>query len=213
MSVASSLPSVATTEHGLLVPCGKLAQQIGLIQALGRVPFKMKTIDHSPGDKLVELLVHILAGGMHLKELEAGRHPLARDHVVAEAWGQDTFASASGVSDLLRAATEEAVTGLKAELRQVLAPYRRRVRRDLSPAWLVIDFDLTGLVVSDQATTYEGADFGYMGAVDGPAKGYQFARAQLSTPRESLVLGGFLHPGRHCQLDPLPMIMGRQEVC
>ncbi|HEX2185968.1 MAG TPA: transposase [Chloroflexota bacterium] len=196
MSVASAPPTVATTEHGLLVPLGTWAQQIGLVTALGRVPFKMKTVDHGPGDKLAELLVHILAGGMHLKELETAPHPLVYDHPVARAWGQAAFASASGVSALLRAATEESVAGLKREVRQVLAPYRRRVLRDLSPAWLVVDVDLTGLVVSDQATTYEGADFGYMGAVDGPAKGYQFARAQLSTPRESWVLGGFLHPGR-----------------
>lgn len=195
MSVPSS-PPVATTEHGLLVPFGSLAQAIGLREALGRVPFKMKTIDHSPGDKLVELLVHILAGGMHLKELETAPHPLVQDHAVAEAWGQGGFASASGVSALLRAATEQSVAGLKREVRQVLAPYRHRMLRDLSPAWLVVDVDLTSLVVSDQATTYEGADFGYMSAVDGPGKGYQFARAQLTTPHGGLVLGGFLHPGR-----------------
>jgi hypothetical protein len=76
---------VATTEHGLLVPFGSLAQAIGLREALGRVPFRMKTIDHSPGDKLVELLVHILAGRMHLKELETAPHPLVQDHAVAEA--------------------------------------------------------------------------------------------------------------------------------
>ena len=58
MSVPSS-PPVATTEHGLLVPFGSLAKAIGLREALGRVPFKMKTIDHSPGDKLAGLLVQI----------------------------------------------------------------------------------------------------------------------------------------------------------
>jgi cell division protein FtsB len=56
--------------------------------------------------------------------------------------------------------------------------------------------------VSDQATTYEGAEFGYMSAADGPGKGYQFARAQLQTASGSYVLGGFLHSGKtvsvHC---------------
>jgi hypothetical protein len=202
MSVASAPSSPVVTEHALLVPFGRFAQQIGLLQALERVPFKMKTIEHSPGDKLAELLIHILAGGMHLKDLEVSPHPLVRDQAVAQAWGQETFASASGVSDLLRAASPEVVAALKQELRQVTEPYRRRLLRELVPSFLVVDFDLTGLVISDQATTYEGADYGYMGEAHGVAKGYQFARAQLVGRHEVLVLGGFLHPGRtvsiHC---------------
>jgi hypothetical protein len=60
---------VTTTEHGLLVAFGRLAEQIGLREAFARVPIKMKTIDHSPADKLAELLAHILAGGLHLQEV------------------------------------------------------------------------------------------------------------------------------------------------
>ncbi len=199
MSVATShAPADAPTltDHALLVPLGHFAAQIGLHDALARVPVKMKTINHSPGEKLAELLAHLLAGGMHIHELQASAHPLVADRAVARAWGQETFASASGVSDLLRAATVASVVGLKAELRQVIAPYRRRLLRELSPAWLVVDFDLTGLVVSDQAETYEGADFGYMGEVGRVAKGYQFARAQVACQRGMLLLGGFLHSGR-----------------
>ncbi len=202
MSVPSGQSAVAMTEHGLLVAFGQLADQIGLREAFARVPVKMKTIDHSPADKLAELLAHILAGGMHLQELRTGPHPLVADGAVARAWGQDAFASASGVSALLRAATEETVAGLQREVRAVLAPYRRQMLSAASPGRPVVDFDLTSLVVSDQAATYEGAEFGYMSAADGPGKGYQFARAQLQTPSGSYVLGGFLHPGKtvsgHC---------------
>ena len=35
------------------------------------------------------------------------------------------------------------------------------ILRDLATEWLVVDADLTALVVSDQARTYEGAAFGY----------------------------------------------------
>jgi Transposase DDE domain group 1 len=202
--------TLASTEHALLVPLGHFAGQIGLLAALQRVPFPMKTVDHRPGDKLAELLAHILAGGMHVTELAASAHPLVDDRVGAQAWGrrrggagvgaqawgQAAFASASGVNALLRATTPEAVAALQLELRRVGEPYRRRVLRDLAPSWLVVDFDLTGLVVSDQAATYEGAAYGYMGEVDGPAKGYQFARAQVQGRRDVLLLGGFLHPGR-----------------
>jgi Transposase DDE domain len=202
MSVASGGPDVATTEHGLLVAFGKLAGQVGLMEAFARVPFAMKTVEHSPGDKLAELTAHILAGGMHVKELETAARPLVADRAVAAAWGQASFASASGVSALLGAADEASVAGLKEQVAALLAPFRRRALRDLSLSWLVVDFDLTGLVVSDQATTYEGAGYGYMGEVGRVAKGYQFARAQLETPVGPYVLGGALHPGRavspHC---------------
>lgn len=201
MSVTEEGPAAVATDHGLVVALGRFAQQIDLIDALHRVPFKMKTVTHSPGDKLTELFVHPLAGGMHVQELEVSPHPLVRDQAVAQAWEQQAFASASGVSDLLRATTPETVAALQAELRHVTEPYRRRVLREAAGG-LVVDFDLTGLVVSDQATTYEGADYGYMGEVGGVAKGEQFARAQLAGPRDPLLLGGFLHAGRtisaHC---------------
>jgi hypothetical protein len=204
-------PAARSTEHALLVPLGHFAAQIGVLEALQHVPFRMKTITHRPGDKLGELLAHILAGGMHVQELVASPQPLVDDRAVAAAWGQDAFASASGVNALLRAATPESVAALQTELRRVSEPYRRRVLRDLSPSWLVVDFDLTGLVVSDQATTYEGAEYGYMGEVDGPAKGYQFARAQVQGRRDVLLLGGFLHPGRTVSVQCLAELVALVE--
>ncbi len=212
MSLAHDVQPPVVTEHALLVPFGRFADQIGLIAALNRIPFKMKTIDHSPGDKLNELLVHILAGGMHIKELEEGPHPLVKDQAVAEAWGQVEFASASGVSELLCAVSAQTVIALKSEIRRVAEPYRRRILRQLSPGWLIVDFDLTGLVVSDQATTYEGAEFGYMGEVDGVGKGYQFARAQVEGPQDTLLLGGFLHPGRIVSQECLSELVELVEV-
>jgi BMFP domain-containing protein YqiC len=189
-------PETATvTEHGILVPLGHFARQVGLLDAVGRIPFEMKTVAHSPGDKLAELLCHICGGGMHLAELERSAHPLVEDAAVAEAWGQTAFASASGVNALLVKATPPTVAAVQSALNSVLAPFRQRVLRQVTSGWIVVDLDLMGLVVSDQATTYEGADYGYMGETGKLGKGYQFARAQLSTARERLVLGGFLHPG------------------
>lgn len=212
MSVIDAKPPMVKTEHGLLVAYGRFAERVGLSESLDRVPFGMKTVDHSPQEKTVELIAHLLAGGMHISELGTSAHPLVDDQAVAVAWGQESFASASGVSGLLRSASTETVDALKLTLRQVLDPYRRRVLREISPAWLVIDLDLTGLVVSDQATTYEGADFGYMGEVDGTGRGYQFARAQLVGPKDTLVLGGFLHPGRTVEIHCLEELVGLIEA-
>lgn len=79
---------------------------------------------------------------------------------MAHAFRQEAFASASGVSEVLRTVSPESVAALTAELQQVTAPYQHRLLRDLVPSFVVVDVDLTGLVVSDQADTYEGADFG-----------------------------------------------------
>ena len=203
MSLPQYRQSLAVTEHALLIAYARFAEQVGLISAIKHVPFKMKTITHSPADKVIELLSHILTGGRHINELAKSAHPLTKDHAVAHAWGQQSFASASGVSHLLHSVSLETVESLKETLDQVIEPYRRRMLRALSPSSLVVDFDLTGYVVSDQATTYEGADFGHLGRGTGAVtRGYQFARAQVVGDQDVFVLGGFLHSGRtvekHC---------------
>jgi len=52
------------TEHGILVPLGRFAQQVGLDDAFGRVPFGMKSVVHTPSEKLAELLCHICCAGL-----------------------------------------------------------------------------------------------------------------------------------------------------
>jgi hypothetical protein len=167
--VARETPIV--TEHGILVPLGHFAAQVGLLDALERIPFAMKTVVHSPSDKLAEVICHICGGGMHVTELEQSAHPLVDDPAVAAAWGQTTFASASGVNALLAKTTPQAVAAVQTELNAVLSPFRQRVLHAVKPAWIVVDLDLMGLVVSDQAATYEGADYGYMGETGKLGKG------------------------------------------
>lgn len=101
------------TEHAMLVPFGRFAQQIGLIEAVERVPFGIKTYLHSPADKVIELFAHISAGGMHVKELAKSPHPLLNDQAVVRAFAQESFASSSGVSAVLHSVSAEAVSALK----------------------------------------------------------------------------------------------------
>jgi len=212
MSLADQGQSLVVTEHGLLVAYGQFAKIVGLIKAIEQVSFKMKTVDHSPADKVAELLCHILAGGMHINELGRSAHPLGKDQAVAQAWGQQSFASASGVSHLLHAVSSDTVKAIKTAIDQVIEPYRRRILCELSPSLVVVDFDLLGLVVSDQAKTYEGAGFGYLGEINAVGKGYQFARAQLQGPKGAMVLGGFLHPGRTVSQHCLKELVGLVEA-
>src|SRR3972149_6290634 len=204
--------SVVVAEHGLLVAYGQFAKGVGLIKEIEQVPFKMKTVDHSPADKVAELLCHILSGGMHINELGRSANPLGGGEVVAQAWGQQSFASSSGVSHLLHAVSSDTVKAFKAAVGQVIQPYRQRILRELSPSLVVVDFDLLGLVVSDQAMTYEDAGFGYLGEINGVGKGYQFARAQLQGPKGAMGLGGVLHPGRTVSQHCLKELVGLVEA-
>src|ERR1019366_5609776 len=113
MSVADQRQQETSTEHALLVPLGHFAEQIGLLAAFESLPVKMKTIHHTPGEKMAELLVGILAGNMHVRELDNAPHPVTRDPSVALAWGQDNFACAAGVNDLLRAVSPATVDRLR----------------------------------------------------------------------------------------------------
>ncbi len=134
MIVSQQDPSLLVTDHALLVAYGRFAEQIGLVKAVKQVPFGMKAVIHSPADKVLELLNHILAGGMHIHELGKSAHPLVHDHAVAQAWGQESFASSSGVSALLHSASDDSVAALTNALAEVMAPYRRRFLGALSPS-------------------------------------------------------------------------------
>ena len=65
---------------------GHFAGGIGLVDALQHVLVTMKTVTHTPGDKLMELLVRVLTAGMRARELETGPLPLVRDGAVTQAW-------------------------------------------------------------------------------------------------------------------------------
>src|SRR3989304_641072 len=129
MSVADQEQSLVVTEHGLLVAYGQFARAVGLIKGIEQVSFKMKTVDHSPADKVAELLCHLLSGGTHINELGKSAHPLGKDQAVAQAWGQQSFASASGVSQLLHSVSGDSVNALKSALDRVIQPFRRRILR------------------------------------------------------------------------------------
>jgi hypothetical protein len=202
MSVAQEAEAWTETEHGLLVPLGRFAQQVGVVEAFDDVDYGMKTVDHSPADKVVELLAHLCSGGMHVNGLTKNAHPLVKDQAAARAWGQVEFASASGVSGLLHSVNIETVEAVKGNIGRVMEPRLHRLLQKMSPSFVVVDLDLTGLVVSDQAKDYEDASYGFMGGIGRIGRGYQLARAQLWTPDDTYALGGFLHPGatisQHC---------------
>jgi len=111
------------TQHGLLCVWGRFAQEVGLISGIEAVPLAQKTYEHSPQAKVLESLVAILSGAQHLQDISLSAHPLDKDIVLAQAWGQNGWADYSGVSRTLRGLNWEEARAITAVLEQVSQPF------------------------------------------------------------------------------------------
>ena len=194
--IHEGVPVVTRTAHAMLVPWGRFAHHIGLVQALAQVPVPQRAREHTPQTKLLEFLVAILSGCAYLQDISHGPQPLDRDQTVAHAWGQLAWADYSGVSRTLHTCTPATVVAVRAAMAQVTRSFidREVVLALRQRGRLVYDGDLTGRAVSNTSTTYEGAAFGWMG--DAVALGYQAALVSLHSPTYGrLWLSVAPHPG------------------
>lgn len=184
------------TQHGMLVALGEFLKQHGLIDRLMKVPVPQRTRTFAPQTKLVEFLSGIMSGMEHLADLNDSPHPLVKDSLVAQAWGQSGWAHYSSVSRTLDACTEETVTAVEQAITEFSRPFiattvQALLRRGEA---IVYDFDLTGQAVSATSRTYPEVAFGWMN--DGVKLGYQLARVCLSShSQDRLWLAGFHHSG------------------
>lgn len=188
--------SLVNTPHGMLVAFGEFLSQYGMIDKLMQAPIGQKTRKFKPQTKLVEFLTAIMGGAEYLQDLNDGARPIAKDGVVARAWGQSDFAHYSGVSRTLEVCDEETVEEVEKAIDKFSQPFIATTVQDLlrRGAAIVFDFDLTGQAVSSTSTHYPEAAFGWMN--DSVKLGYQLARVCLSGVKgERLWLAGFHHPG------------------
>ena len=180
----------------MLVAFGEFLNQHGLIDGFMNVSIPQRTRIFAPQAKLVEFLAGIMGGIKHLEDLNDGPRPLAKDQVVAQAWGQVGFAHYSSVSRTLDACTEKTVAAVEQAINEFSHPFIATTVQDLLRRGedIIYDFDLTGQAVSSTSTTYLGVAFGWMN--NGVKLGYQLARVCLSPrDRERVWLAGFHHPG------------------
>lgn len=194
--IVQEQPTVTRTAHAMLMPWGLFARQIGLVQALEKVPIPQRARKHSPQTKLIEFLVAILGGCAYLQDISHGPHPLDHDQAVAQAWDQPAWADYSGVSRTLSACTEETEEAVREAVAQVSQRFiDREVVLSLQQRGVIIyDGDLTGRPVSNTSTTYPGAAFGWMS--DAVRLGYQAALVSMHSPTYGrLWLSVTPHPG------------------
>jgi len=212
-----SLPSSSRyhrsqTSHALLCAAGYFAQSCGLIRTMrSRLHVPMKTVDHTPADKLLTFVLYIADGMEALTDAEKGHHPLSTDVVLAQSWDQLSFPHHTGVNTLLQRLTDGNVAEVEQVINDVSEPF---LQQDIQAARragdVVLILDLTGEPVTDQSQSYPETAYGYM---DGTLeKGYQLAAVSLRGAHHRTFLAGFHHPGNTVSAPCLHELIAASEA-
>lgn len=122
-------------------------QQNLTLEPLSAVQIPMKERDFSPTDKLVQVLVSILAG---CETLSAVNVRLKPEVGLARVWSWDRFADQSSLSRTLDALTLKQIDQLREKVTRIWWVHSVAARHDWR-CYLWLDFDLSGLPCSPQA--------------------------------------------------------------
>lgn len=153
--ICVSLTTSAQMSHVPLAALGYALRRAGVLNPLHEIALPIKSITHTPGEKLIEALVLILAGGRSTAQVDLLLRP---NRPLAQAWGQLQFAQQSTVADTLDAFNSDSVIGLRCAYETIMAAWSPALAHDFRSGWLFIDDDLTGLPASRHA---EGSSKGY----------------------------------------------------
>ncbi len=153
--IAVALTSRAIMTHVPLAALGYALRHAGLLIPLQDISLPIKTVTHSPGDKLIEALVLILAGGRATAQADLILRP---NLSLAQAWGQTQFAQQSTLADALDAIDGESLTTLRTATECIWQQCSVAQHHDFRKGMLWLDDDLTGLPASHHA---EGSSKGY----------------------------------------------------
>jgi hypothetical protein len=144
-----------STGHAPLAVLGYYWRQKGCFDPLERVQPPLKTVFHTPPEKLLDVVVNILAG---YESLSAGSHHLRADLALAKAWGREQFADHSGISRTLAALDSEEVLWLHRAVTSIYHRIGDAHRHTLATEPLWLDLDLSFLPAGRRA---EGSRKGY----------------------------------------------------
>ena len=101
-----------------------------------------KTIDQAPHQKLLDVVVSMLADCSSLKQIHTRLRP---DTALAAAWGRDVFADQSTISRTLDAFTPATVAQLRMAVERLYVREGRALHHPFDHELLFLDIDLTGL--------------------------------------------------------------------
>jgi hypothetical protein len=149
------------------------------------VTIAQKEVRHASNDKLLDVLITILAGAHGLVEANTR---LRSDPVLQRAFGRSACAEQSTIQRTLDACTPDNVKQMHLAFECLLHQHGRAYRHKFASELLVIDIDLTGVVCGRKR---ELATKGYLpirkDGERGHARGRQIARATAAQYNEIIV--------------------------
>jgi hypothetical protein len=146
----------------------------------------LKTVDHAPQAKLLDLLVSILAGCRAISQVNTRLRP---DLALARGWGRERFADQSTLARTLDAFTGVEVAQFRHGSEALFRRESQALRHDTARAWLWLDIDLTPLPISKRA---EGSTKGKFNRKN--RYGRQLARVHAPQYHETLF--SRVYPGK-----------------
>jgi hypothetical protein len=138
---------LTNTQYAPLAALSVHYQQNLTLKSLTGVQIPVKTRDFSPFDKLVQVLLSVLAGCETLSEVNVR---LSSEINLARLWQWDRFADQSCLSRTLDALTLKQIDQLRDAMAQIWRSHSLAVQHDWR-GYLWLDFDLSGLPCGKQA--------------------------------------------------------------
>lgn len=146
----------------------------------------LKTVDHAPEAKLLDVVVSILTGCRAIAQVNTRLRP---DVALARAWGRDCFAEQSTLTRTLDVFTSTQVAQLRRGSEALFRRESQLLRHDFDRDWLWLDIDLTPLPISKHA---EGSTKGKFEKKN--SYGRQLARVHAPQYHETLF--SRVYPGK-----------------
>lgn len=153
--IAVTLTNSNRMDYVPLAALGYALRRVHLLEPLKDVDVPIKTVTHSPTDKIIEALVLILAGGRATNQIDLLLRP---NRGLAQAWGQTQFAQQSTFADTLDAFSPASLAQLRCAFETITQQRSGGTAHDFRKGRLWLDDDLTGLPASRHA---QGSTHGY----------------------------------------------------
>src|SRR5512144_2642745 len=129
-----------------------------LLPVVADVRLPLKAVQHKPADKLLDVLVSILAGCRAISQINTRLRP---DLALAQAWGRARFADQSTLARTLDRFTDAQLTQLRQGSETLFRRESRTCQHRFADDWLWLDIDLTPLPASKHS---EGSTKGKISA-------------------------------------------------
>ena len=132
-----------STQYAPLAALGAFLQPRDFFAPLWEhVQLSGKTIHHEPHQKLLDVVVSMLADCSSLKQINTRLRP---DTALAAAWGRDVFAEQSTIARELDAFTPVTVAQLRTAVERIYMREGWALHHPFDQELLFLDIDLTGL--------------------------------------------------------------------